>query len=170
MRGTESKVDAKRESAPFDAATAAHRVACQLFPGFASLPTPVLVSLEPYAGLFDPAVGPLGLEDREAIANAIAEVVVGTSLEETSRIVAGTVRMRSLGRFAVKLVSRSSEIDGVDLERLLRAGLSRAEVGAAVETAIGYHVIARLSAAARGQRPPACEPLTAPRGKAIRAA
>lgn len=170
MRATESKVDAKREGAPFDAATAAHRVACQLFPGFASLPTPVLVSLEPYAGLFDPAVGPLGLEDREAIATAVGEVVGGTSIEDATSTVAGSVRMRSLARFAVKLLSRSFEIDGVDLERLLRAGFSRAEVGAAAETAIGYHVIARLTSAARGQRPPVCEQLTAPRDRAVCAA
>ena len=170
MRATDSKVEAKRVRAPFDAATAAYRVACQLFPGFASLPTPVLVSLEPYAGLFDPVLGPLGLEDREAIATAVGEVVGGTALADATSTVAGSVRMRSLARFAVKLLARSCEVDGVDLERLIRAGFSRAEVGAAAETAIGYHVIARLTSAARGHRPAVCEQLTAPRGIAVRAA
>jgi hypothetical protein len=109
-------------------------------------------------------------EDRAAIATAVAEIVAGTSLDDAARTVAGSVRSRSLARFALELLSRSFTIDTVDLERLVRAGFSRAEVGAAAEMAIGYHVVARLSAAARGRRPAICEQLATPAGKAVRTA
>lgn len=172
MEVTKSTSHAQRGRSAFDPAEAAHRVACRLFPGFERLPTPVLVSLEPYAALFDADGDVLELADREAIAAAVAELAAGASRGTSANAAPGSVRPCALARFAIELLSDSFAIaiDGAGLERLVRAGFTRDEIAAAAEAAIGYHVVARLVAASHGRRPAICETLTKARARAAFAA
>lgn len=144
---------AERTGSSFQPASSGWLRACQLFPGFSALPTPVLVSLEPYAALVDPAGGVLHAADREAIAAAVVEVVVGRRAADATRGAADSRRGVALADFASRLVAGASYIDRVDLDRLVRSGFSADEVHAAAETAIGFHVVASLAHAAGGRRP-----------------
>ncbi len=140
---------AERTGSSFQPASSGWLRACQLFPGFSALPTPVLVSLEPYAELVDPSDGPLHAADREAIAAAVVEVVAGRPVAAA----ADSRRGVALADFTSRLVAGTSDIDHIDLDRLVRSGFSAAEVRAAAETAIGFHVVASLAHAAGGRRP-----------------
>lgn len=137
----------------FQPASSGWRRACQLFPGFAALPTSVLVSLEPYAELVDPAAGPLDPADREAIAAAVVELVAGRPVAGAPRVASGSTRGAALAGFTSRLIDGASDLDHADLDRLRRSGFSADEVRVAAETAIGFHVVARLAHAA-GRRGP----------------
>lgn len=132
----------------FQPASSGWRRACQLFPGFAALPTPVLISLEPYADLVDPAAGPLEPTDREAIAAAVVELVAGRPVAGAPVIALGSTRGAALAGFTTRLIDGPSDLDHADLDRLRRSGFSADEVRAAAETAICFHVVARLAHAA----------------------
>jgi len=169
MTSTETILHADPPRGAFDAASQSFRDACRLFPGFASLPTPVLVSLEPYAHLFGDGASVLQASDREAIAAAVALVVANGAADFLS-VAPAAPRAAELERFATKMVARSFAVEGADLERLARVGLTPDQVAAAAEVAIAYHVVARLTAAARGRRPAVCEALTAAARKSVAAA
>lgn len=140
------------ERAPFHPASAEYQIACRLFPGFAALPRPVVVSLEAYAPLIAPGDGPLDAADRAAIAAAVVEIVAGGPVPGAPVVPADLGRGVALADFASRLLGGASGIDATDLERLLRSGFARDEVVAAAETAIGFHVVARLAHAAHAAR------------------
>lgn len=132
----------------FQPASSGWTRACQLFPGFAALPTPVLVSLEPYAELMDPSAGPLHSADREAIAAAVVELVAGRPVCGAPVIDDGSVRGAALAGFTTRLIDAACDLDRADLDRLRYSGFSPDAVRVAAETAIAFHVVARLAHAA----------------------
>jgi hypothetical protein len=152
MTATKRAVRKAVRTAPsFHPASAGWRRACQLFPGFAALPTPMLVSLEPYAELVEPPTGPLHATDREAIAAAVVELVAGRPVAGAPVISADSRRGVALAGFTSRLIAGAFELDRADLERLVRSGFTADEVRVAAETAIGFHVVARLAHAASGR-------------------
>jgi alkylhydroperoxidase family enzyme len=109
----------------------------------------VLVSLERYAHLFERDGSPLADGDRAAIASAVAAVVAGGPAPDGHDLGDGTRRTTALARFATRLVARCFMVDAGDLARLSRAGLTPDEVAAAAESALAFHVVARLVRACR---------------------
>lgn len=136
----------------FQPASAGWHRACQLFPGFSALPTPVLVSLEPYAELVDPPTGPLHAADREAIAAAVVEIVAGRPVTGAPVVAHDSRRGVALAGFTSRLIGGAADLDDADLDRLVRSGFTADEVHVAAETAIGFHVVAQLAHAAGGRR------------------
>jgi hypothetical protein len=180
MTATKRAVRKAKHTAPsFHPASTGWQRACQLFPGFAALPTPVLVSLEPYAELIEPPAGPLQMADREAIAAAVVELVAGRPVAGAPVIAADSRRGVALAGFTSRLIAGAFELDRADLERLVRSGFTADEVRVAAETAIGFHVMAQLAHAAGGRamlagmvsgRNPACVLRDAPGDEPVRAA
>ncbi len=157
--------DAASRGTGFDPGSAAYRVACRLFPGFAELPPGFRASLEAYAPLLAVEHGPLSLREREAIARAVggregdgfgaADPSTTTTTTDEATTHAGSAlaaaqaaqRERLIAAFAVKVTRRWLAIGGSDVEQLLDAGVPASGIRAIAETAAVFHFLAEVSSA-----------------------
>jgi len=155
--------DATARSNGFDPGSAAYRVACRLFPGFAELPAGFRASLEGYAPLLAVEHGPLSLREREAIARAVggregdgfgsldghAAGAQDATISDLDALAAAKAaeRERLIAAFAVKVTRRWLAIGGSDVEQLLDAGVPASGIRAIAETAAVFHFLAEISSA-----------------------